>query len=207
MRVLVVDDSKAVRKAICTLLSTDPTLTVCGEACDGRDAIAKAQASRPNIVLMDITMPNMDGLEATREIKRMLPEVEVLIVSQHESPEVMRQAMRAGAKGYVSKSRVGTDLLTAIEKVSHNEIVEVIEANKTDDPKINDEEILHAASDLRNLRIKKLTEQIQAEQDPQKFTALVEQLGRLLEAKAEAGTGEDENNKKHHDAFSGSTPS
>jgi len=65
MRVLVVDDSAAVRKAICTLLSTHPIFTPCGEACDGIDVIEKAQTSHPNIVLMDITMPKMDGLEAT----------------------------------------------------------------------------------------------------------------------------------------------
>lgn len=90
MRVLVVDDHDGVRKSICTLISTYSKLSVCGVAFDGKDAIEKAVSWRPDIVLMDITMPIIGGLDATREIKRLLPETKILIVSQHESPEVIR---------------------------------------------------------------------------------------------------------------------
>jgi len=118
MRVLVVDDHDGVRKSLCNLISAHSTLVVCGEASDGKDAIEKALLLRPDIVLMDITMPIMGGLEATRELKKVLLETRIIIVSQYESPEVIRQAMRAGASGYVTKSRVADSLMTEIEKIS-----------------------------------------------------------------------------------------
>jgi len=118
-----VDDHEAVRKGIRALLSTYSILTVCAEASDGTDAIEKAGASRPDIVLMDITMPGMNGLDATREIKRILPETKVVIVSQHEAPEVIRQAMSAGANGYVTKSNIGAELIPTIQRVANGESV------------------------------------------------------------------------------------
>lgn len=118
MRVLVVDDHELVRRGVCSVLATDPSIVLCGEAVDGRDAIEKAQALRPNVVLMDISMPNLNGLDATREIKRLLPDTEILVVSQHDTPEMVRQAFRAGARGYVAKSAVSTDLLDAVAKLN-----------------------------------------------------------------------------------------
>ena len=123
-RVLVVDDHEAVRKSICALISTCPTLEVCAVASDGRDAIEKAMLLHPDVVLMDLTMPTMGGLEATREIKRQMPETTVLIVSQHDSLEVIRQAMTAGASGYVAKSRVASSLVSEIEKATRRLNVE-----------------------------------------------------------------------------------
>jgi PAS domain S-box-containing protein len=121
IRVLVVDDHELVRRGVCSLLASEPSIDLCGEAVDGRDAIQKARELRPNLVLMDITMPNLNGLEATREIKRILPDTEVLVVSQHDTPEMVRQAFHAGARGYVAKSAVSTDLLTAIAKLRPGE--------------------------------------------------------------------------------------
>ncbi len=118
MRILVVDDHEIVRKGICSLLANESALTLCGEAIDGRDAVEKAKALRPDLVLMDISMPQMNGLDATREIKRLLPETEVVIVSQHGTPEMMRQAYSAGARGYVVKSTVAKDLLAAIANIN-----------------------------------------------------------------------------------------
>jgi PAS domain S-box-containing protein len=121
MRILIVDDHELVRRGIRSLLAAEPTLTVCGEAVDGRDAVDRAKALRPDIVVMDISMPNMTGLQATREIRRFLPQAEIIIVSQHEGQEMVRNALDAGAHGYVVKSAVSTDLLAAIAKVSQRE--------------------------------------------------------------------------------------
>ena len=118
MRILVVDDHEIVRKGICSLLANESTLTLCGEAVDGKDAVEKAKALRPDIVLMDISMPQMNGLDATREINRLLPDTKVVIVSQHGTPETIRQAYRAGARGYVVKSAVASDLLPAIASIN-----------------------------------------------------------------------------------------
>jgi len=117
MRVLVVDDHPFIRKGIRSVLANEPSLTLCGEAIDGRDAVEKAKALRPDIVVMDISMPNMNGLEATREIKRLLPESGIVILSQHETREMVRQAFKMGARGYVVKSAISSDLLAAIKKV------------------------------------------------------------------------------------------
>ena len=118
MRILVVDDHEVVRRGICSVLATESSLILCGEAVDGRDAVEKAVALRPDIVVMDITMPQMNGLEATREIKRVLPGAEIVIVSQHEGPEMVRQAFNAGARAYVVKSSIAKDLLAAIARVN-----------------------------------------------------------------------------------------
>src|SRR5690242_9223909 len=120
MRILVVDDHDFVRRGICAVLETEPTLVVCGHAADGRDAIEKAKTLHPDLVVMDISMPVMNGLEATREIKRILPETEIVIVSQHETSEMFRQAFNAGARAYVVKSSMSTELLEAIANISHH---------------------------------------------------------------------------------------
>jgi len=117
MRILVVDDHELVRKGMCAVLASKPELDVCGEAVDGRDAIERARVLHPDMVVIDISMPNMNGLEATREIRRLQPNIGVIIVSQHETPEMVRQAFNAGASGYVVKSAISKDLLTAIQKV------------------------------------------------------------------------------------------
>jgi PAS domain S-box-containing protein len=121
MRILVVDDHDFVRRGICALLASEPALDVCGQAADGREAVEKAKQLQPDVVVMDISMPVMNGLEATREIKQILPKSEVVIVSQHETPEMYRQAFNVGARGYVVKSSMSTDLLEAIAKVSRHE--------------------------------------------------------------------------------------
>lgn len=121
MRVLIVDDHEVVRRGVRSLLLTQRDLDVCGEAVDGLDAIEKAKMLLPDLVLMDFSMPNLNGFEATREIRRLLPQTEVIILSQHETSQMATQAFRAGALGYVVKSSVSKNLFMALEKVGRHE--------------------------------------------------------------------------------------
>jgi PAS domain S-box-containing protein len=121
MRILVVDDHELVRRGICSVLAIEPSITICGEAVDGQDAVEKTKTLLPDIVVMDVSMPRLNGLDATREIKRLLPDVEIVIVSQHEAPEMVRQAFNAGARGYVVKSAISSDLLAAIAKARNRQ--------------------------------------------------------------------------------------
>jgi DNA-binding NarL/FixJ family response regulator len=120
MRVLIVDDHEVVRKVVRSLLARSH-YDVCGEGVDGEEALEKAKQLRPDVIVMDVSMPRLNGLEATRKVLGILPSAEVLILSQHESPEMMRQALNAGARGYVVKSSIAKDLLAAMEKVSRHE--------------------------------------------------------------------------------------
>lgn len=121
MRVLVVDDHEVVRRGLTSLLLTHPECAVCGEAAHGQEAIAKAVDLRPDVIIMDVSMPNINGLDATRTIRTLLPSCEILVLSQHDSPEMVRQAFKAGARGYVIKSSMGKNLWDAVEKVSRHE--------------------------------------------------------------------------------------
>ena len=121
MRVLIVDDHEVVRRGVRSLLLTQRDLDVCGEAVDGLDAIEKAKMLLPDLVLMDFSMPNLNGFEATREIRRILPQTEVIILSQHETSQMATQAFRAGALGYVVKSSVSKNIFAALEKVGRHE--------------------------------------------------------------------------------------
>jgi len=114
LRILIVDDEKAVRTALERLLATRKDWQVVGEAADGAAAIGMVRELRPDIVIMDITMPRMNGLEATPEIKKALPAAEVLIFTQHDSKQMIRQAQNAGASGYLLKSQANW-LVAAVE--------------------------------------------------------------------------------------------
>ena len=94
---------------------------MCGEAVDGREGVEKAKQLKPDVVVMDVSMPNVNGLEATRLIRDALPRTEVLILSQHEAPEMIKQAFRAGARGYVLKSSIADQLESAVEAVSRGD--------------------------------------------------------------------------------------
>jgi len=146
MRILVVDDHELVRRGICSVLTTEPSLTLCGEAVDGYDAIEKARALRPDIIVMDVSMPRLNGLDATREIKRIFSEIEIVIVSQHEAPEMMRQAFNAGACGYVVKSSISADLLTAIARAKDREIFIKPAPTDEDHPNLDFKEILQRSA-------------------------------------------------------------
>jgi PAS domain S-box-containing protein len=120
MRVLVVDDHEIVRRGVSSLIKGQPNYEVCGEAVDGQDAVEKARELNPNVIVMDVSMPRLNGLEATQLIRASLPDSEILILSQHDSSEMMRQAFKAGARGYVVKSSIARDLLAALDSVSHH---------------------------------------------------------------------------------------
>ena len=121
MRLLVVDDDEVVRRGVRSLLAEQKGWEVCGEAVDGQDALDKARELKPDLIVMDVSMPRLNGLEATRQVRSILPDCEVLILSQHENSEMARQALKAGARGYVVKSSISKDLLTAVSKASQRE--------------------------------------------------------------------------------------
>jgi DNA-binding NarL/FixJ family response regulator len=119
LRILIVDDEKAVRTALGRLLATRKEWLVVGEAADGATAIGMVRELQPDIVIMDITMPEMNGLEATPEIKKALPTAEVLIFTQHDSTQMVRQAQNAGASGYLLKSQANW-LVAAVESIGQH---------------------------------------------------------------------------------------
>jgi DNA-binding NarL/FixJ family response regulator len=102
------------------LLGGHPEWEIIDEAADGLEAVDKADRLKPDVVVLDITMPKMSGLEACRLIRKRAPASEILIVTQHDSPHMMREAIEAGARGYVVKSNASRDLLAAVEAVSQH---------------------------------------------------------------------------------------
>jgi LuxR family transcriptional regulator, maltose regulon positive regulatory protein len=116
-RVLIVDDHAVIRRGVQGILSTYPEWDLCGEADNGQDAIRLAGELAPEIVIMDVSMPGMNGLEATRIIHDVLPETKVLLLTLHSSSEFVRSAFRAGARGYVLKSDAENELVRALNVV------------------------------------------------------------------------------------------
>jgi DNA-binding NarL/FixJ family response regulator len=117
IKVLVVDDHSVVREGICALLSLQKDMEVIGEAVNGQDAIDKVQRLTPNVAVMDIIMPVMSGLEATKRITEECPETKVLILTQYDEEENMFVAKQVGAYGFIAKSSASSDLLTGIRTV------------------------------------------------------------------------------------------
>lgn len=103
-------------------MQRQPGCEVVGEASDGVEALDKADRLHPDVMVLDITMPKMNGLEVCRLVRHKIPDLEVLFVTQHDSPQMMREALGAGAKGYVVKSNAARDLLEAIEVVSQHRV-------------------------------------------------------------------------------------
>ena len=115
--ILIVDDNEGVRAGIRLLLGQIPSWAVCGEAVNGLDAIEKSRELNPNVVLMDISMPEMDGLSATRVIRKQFPYIRVLIVSQNDPATSLLQARDVGAQGFVGKLNLSNDLIPTLEQM------------------------------------------------------------------------------------------
>jgi len=122
IRVLIVDDHTIVRSGVRLLLEGEPDIDVVGEALDGGEALDRVQALRPDVVLMDIAMPVMDGLEATRRIKAQWSEVNVLVLTMHRSDDYFFEMLKSGASGYVLKSADTGELINAVRVVARGEV-------------------------------------------------------------------------------------
>jgi len=122
IRLLVADDHPVVRAGLRMLLGAQPDMEVVGEAVDGATAVERALDLRPDVVVMDITMRGTDGLAATREIVKRIPQTKVLVLTMHDSEEYLRQTLEAGATGYVLKQAADTELAVAIRAVQRGEI-------------------------------------------------------------------------------------
>src|SRR5208282_6152241 len=120
LRVLVADDHAILRTGLRTLLEAQPGWKVEAEAGDGRDAVAKAKEFKPDIVVMDISMPSLNGLEATRQILKNSRKTKVLILTMHESDPLIREVLDAGAQGYILKSDASRDLVSAVNAIRSN---------------------------------------------------------------------------------------
>jgi DNA-binding NarL/FixJ family response regulator len=115
VRILVADDHEVVRKGLIALLQQQPDLQICGEASDGREAVAKAAELNPDIVILDVGMPTLNGLEATRQILKNEPRTRVLILTLHDSDQLVQDVLDAGARGFLLKSDAARDLVAAVD--------------------------------------------------------------------------------------------
>jgi DNA-binding NarL/FixJ family response regulator len=116
-RILIADDHEVVRRGIRALLEHRPGWEVCGEAGDGREAVEKTRELKPDLVLLDIGMPNLNGIDAARQILANSPATHILILTMHYSQQVVSEILAAGARGFLLKSDAGRDLVTAVEAV------------------------------------------------------------------------------------------
>ena len=115
LRILLADDHEIVRRGLCALLQRHEGWEVCGEAVDGRDAVQKAKVLKPDVVIVDIGMPNLNGLDATRQLVQYDPNFRVIVLTVTDADQVIREALDAGARGFVLKSDAARDLVSAIE--------------------------------------------------------------------------------------------
>jgi len=122
MRILIVDDHGVLRAGLRSLLNAEPDLQVVGEAADGRTGLRLAGELSPDLVLMDISMPGMSGIQVTRQLKETLPSTRVLILTLHEDESLLREAIRAGASGYILKQAVEAELISAIHAVGRGDL-------------------------------------------------------------------------------------
>ncbi|HEY1340788.1 MAG TPA: response regulator transcription factor, partial [Bryobacteraceae bacterium] len=121
-RILLVDDHPVVRKGVAGILSDRGDCEICGQASTGREGIAAAAQLGPDVVIMDICMPDMNGLEATRRILKDRPQTEVLVLSMHESEQLVRDVLACGARGYVLKTDAGGELSAAVDALRKHKV-------------------------------------------------------------------------------------
>jgi DNA-binding NarL/FixJ family response regulator len=121
VRVLIVEDFVPFRQFVCSTLGTKPELQVVGEASDGLEAIQKAEELKPDLILLDIGLPSLNGIDAARQIRKLSPESKIIFLSQESSPDVIEAALSLGAWAYVVKTRAESDLLAAVDSVLRGE--------------------------------------------------------------------------------------
>jgi DNA-binding NarL/FixJ family response regulator len=119
VRILLADDHDIVRRGLREQLSQHEGWEICGEAANGREAVRMASKLEPDVAVIDLSMPELNGLEATRQIRRELPNTEVLIFTMHETEQLIREVLSAGARGYVLKSDAGLHLTSAVDALAH----------------------------------------------------------------------------------------
>ncbi len=120
LRILIADDHELVRRGLCTLLQAHEGWEICGEATDGRDALEKANRLKPDVVILDVGMPNLNGLAATRQLARQNPNCKIIVLTITDSDQVVQEALDAGARGFVLKSDAARDLVAAVEALQRN---------------------------------------------------------------------------------------
>lgn len=120
LRILIADDHEVARKGIRSLLENHAGWEVCGEARDGREAVELAAKMKPDVVLLDIGMPNLNGLNAARQILAAHPQTRIMVLTMHDSDQVVREVLSAGARGFLLKSDAGRDLVAAVEALQNN---------------------------------------------------------------------------------------
>jgi DNA-binding NarL/FixJ family response regulator len=117
LRILVADDQEAVRKRVCSTLSAHTNVASCSEATNGREAVEKAHESDLDLIILDITMPVLNGLEAARKIRQFAPDTPILVLSVHKSKQLVEEAKKIGVLGYVTKTEAGRNLARAVDAV------------------------------------------------------------------------------------------
>lgn len=120
LRILIADDHEVVRHGLCTLLQMHEGWEICGEAGDGREAVEMAKRLKPDVVVLDVGMPNLNGLAATRQLAQQNPELKIIVLTITDSDQVIREALDAGARGFVLKSDAARDLVSAVEALQRD---------------------------------------------------------------------------------------
>src|ERR1700722_6117340 len=121
LRILVADDNKLIRGNLCSVLRSRPGWIVCGEATDGKDALEKAIELKPDVILVDMSMPQLNGFDAAARIHEQVPDADILIVTEHDSRTLAHLPRQPGVRGYVMKSRIERDLARAVESAGKHE--------------------------------------------------------------------------------------
>jgi DNA-binding NarL/FixJ family response regulator len=121
IRILLVDDHEVFRRYVSSMLKEEANVQIIGEAEDGLEAVKQAKALQPDVILLDIGLPEINGLEAARQIGEIANKVRIIFLTQESSPEVVHEAFELGAWGYITKAQVGAELLPAVEAVSRGE--------------------------------------------------------------------------------------
>jgi DNA-binding NarL/FixJ family response regulator len=119
-RLLIVDDHEIFRRGLRALLEPSSEWEICGEAVDGLDAVEQCKSLKPDIVVLDVSMPRLNGLEAARRIKKENPDPQIIIITQHDSPQIRSAAIEAGAQAFVTKSAVASELVSALRNIIRN---------------------------------------------------------------------------------------